>query len=145
MCPFKLLFWKDIFENRSVMAVFEFPESRESSTGMQGLSFYHGVFPSFNVFEINWGMLKSYYATTTLNRPFLSSFLFSSFLSFLFYFLVLLSPPPFYPFLVSVLLSHYPMPPHLCWLCSVCTTSIYRPPYTSCRLSFLYAAKFRPG
>ena len=35
------------------MAVFEFPESRESSTGMQGLSFYHGVFPSFNVFEIN--------------------------------------------------------------------------------------------
>ena len=29
------------------MAVFEFPESRESSTGMQGLSFYHGVFPSF--------------------------------------------------------------------------------------------------
>ena len=37
------------------MAVFEFPESRESSTGMQGLSFYHGVFvfPSFNVLEIN--------------------------------------------------------------------------------------------
>ena len=28
-------------------------------------------------------MLKRYYATTTLNRPFLSSFLFSSFLSFL--------------------------------------------------------------
>ena len=35
------------------MAVFEFPESRESSTGMQGLSLYHGVFPSFNVFKIN--------------------------------------------------------------------------------------------
>ena len=34
------------------VGIFEFPQSRESSTGMQSLSFYHGVLPSFNVFEI---------------------------------------------------------------------------------------------
>ena len=33
--------------------------------------------------------------------------------------------PPLYPFLVSVLLSACPMPPHLSWLCNGCTTSIY--------------------
>ena len=48
----------------------------------------------------------------------------------------LLSPvPPLYPFLASVLLAHCPMPPHWCWLCNVCTTSIYPLPSTSCCLS----------
>ena len=41
-----------------------------------------------------------------------------------------LSPvPPFYPFLVSVLLSYCPMPPHLCRPCNICTASIYSLPY----------------
>ena len=122
------------------MAVFEFPESRESSTGMQSLSFYHGVFPSFDDFEINLGMLKSYYATTTLNPPFLSSFLF-----FLFYFLVLLSPPPFYPFLVSVLLSHCPVQPHAYVDFAVFVPLLSIDYLIPLAAIFLYAAKFRPG
>ena len=34
---------------------FEFPQNRDSFTGMQSLFFYHSVLP-FNVFEINSGM-----------------------------------------------------------------------------------------
>ena len=55
MCPFKLLFWKDIFENRSVIAVFEFPESRESLTGMHSLSFLSWCFSFFWWF---WNQLR---------------------------------------------------------------------------------------
>ena len=52
------------------------------------------------------------------------------YLPILFYFYPILldslSPvPPFYPFLVSFLLSHCSMPPHSCRLCIVCTTSIH--------------------
>ena len=48
----------------------------------------------------------------------------------------LLSPvPPFYPFLVSVLLSYCPMPPHLCPPCNICTASIYSLPYISLWIS----------
>ena len=39
--------------------VFKFPQNRESFTGMQSLSFYHGVLRC-NIFEINSGMLTSF-------------------------------------------------------------------------------------
>ena len=39
--------------------VFKFPQNRESFTGMQSLSFYHGVLP-LNIFGINSGMLTSF-------------------------------------------------------------------------------------
>ena len=84
-----------------------------TSTLYSPLSFYH-------VFLLNFALIVIFHAP--LICP--------CYLPILFYFysilLDLLSPvPPFYPFVVSFLLSHCPMPPHSCRLCIVCTTSIY--------------------
>ena len=90
------------------------------------LLFFPGFVVSINIFL--WLILPSLFCFNC-HIPFLTHlpFFFPSYL---------LSPvPPFYPFLVSVLLSYCPMPPHLCRPCNICTASIYSLPYISLWIS----------
>ena len=108
-------------------------------------SLYHSTYPApFLLFFPGFVVPINIFLCLVLHPLFLFNFVsllnfipFITYLPFLFYFcpilLDLLSPvPSLYPFLGSFLLSHCPMPPHLCQLCNVCTTSIYPLPYSSC-------------